>query len=128
MAIASFWIGLVALLVTIGAFVFAFISASRADILLKRLVIYPFRDLDQAWASLKESERQFILNLFRRTNMGKGTLSIEAMEDFATTSQEYRKEMLNFLIERGWIDRTDAGIKIHGDKSPYLNFIMEAEE
>lgn len=124
----SFWVTVASLAVGIGALVFAFLSAKRGGRLLKRLVVYPFREQDQEWASFKESERVYLLDLYRSTTRGRKELDSAAIAPFIAKSLQYSSDLVDFLVGKGWVERTEKrGLRIARQKLAYLNFIVETQ-
>jgi hypothetical protein len=129
MDLVNLVIGVLATLISVFGLIYAALAAKRSDILLRRLVVYPFRELDIAFAALTEHERKVLLHLYTSTRHGQVALSDEGIDSIKQEYQIFDIQMLSFLEERRWIERDREGkYTINSDRLPYLHFLNEAKK
>ena len=120
-------INFLSLLVSFFSLLYAFRAATRSDKILKRLVVYPFRNLDFEFSKLTSNEQKILQQLFLLTKNDSGTiekvsarLSLKDIEDLDLA--------IDLLKENQWISIIGGNISIKRDKIPYLNFVKEGAE
>jgi hypothetical protein len=127
LTILSFWLGIVSLIVGIVAAVYAERSARKGEALLKRLIVYPFREFDLAISNLTEMQQEELIRLFI---MSKGKEWFKL--DRATSELgDFARPSLNLLLEKGWLIQESNGetkYRINPDRRGYLTFFIEANE
>jgi len=125
LSVLSFWIGIVSFVVGIAAMVYAYKSASRSDRLLRRLVVYPFRELDLAISQLPPVQREELVQLFRMSSAKRRFDLDDAREELG----QFAEVSLDLLVEQGWLRRegsTPPKFRINPDRKAYLTFFTEA--
>ncbi len=124
LAILSFWIGLISLVAGILAMIYASKSATRSDRLLKRLVVYPFRDLDLAMSNLTPLQREELLQIYNKF----GNRKFQASDALPILGQ-FANATLDLLVEEKWLVREVndvAKFRVNNERRPYLAFFVEA--
>lgn len=128
MATFSFIIGLLGTLVSIFALFYAALAARRSEALLRRLVVYPYRELDIRLAELNPAERSALLALYGTTNRGKSDVDSDTVVAARSRAPEISSQMLAFLAERHWLEKTSGSrYRLNGERLPYLHFLCETE-
>lgn len=127
MAIAGLAVGVLGTLVSVFAVFYAAQAARRSDALLRRLVIYPFRELDIRFAALNDAERSGLLALYDCTSEGRQSIDPAVVTAARTQVPALSPMMLDFLARQSWLERTDgAGYRFNRDRLPYLRFVIES--
>lgn len=127
LSILSFWIGLISFVAGIAATVYAYKSANRGDRLLRRLVVYPFRELDLAISNLTPVQREELIQLYR-ISRGKQRFTLS---DVIQEIGQFGEVSLNLLVEEGWLrreGREGTEFRINPDRRAYLAFYIEASQ
>jgi len=120
--ILSFAIGIMSLMVTSFAAVYAYRAATRSDRLLKRLVVYPFRELDFEYSELLEVERELLMKVFSLVTSGQEVIISDiSSERLRSVDIEIA---LHTLVERKWLVRQDECLGPNPDRVPYLTFCL----
>src|SRR6266508_5475960 len=99
-------VGIVASVV--GVF-YAALAARRSDSLLRRLVVYPFRELDVAFARLNEGEQSVVKTLFDRTQSGSAPLTETILAEVSAEFPDAGSAMMTFLVRENWLRRSRGG-------------------
>jgi len=124
MEIAGLAIGVIGALVSLLAAYYSAVAARRSEQLLRRLVIYPFRELDIAFARLNSIEQEILMGFFRVHN-GFPESGITGESSSSATDGA----VLRFLMTQGWlVEDVPQGYRINPDRVPYLTFTAEAEK
>jgi len=128
MAIAGLAVGVLGTLVSVFAVFYAAQAARRSDALLRRLVIYPFRELDTTFAALNDEERRGLLALYHGTSEGRQSVDPAVVTAAKTQVPALSPMMLDFLAGQNWLERADgSGYRLNRDRLPYLHFVTESE-
>jgi len=128
MAIAGLIVGICGTVVSIFALFYAFLAAHRSEALLRRLVVYPYRELDIAFAGLTAAERDALMELYSRTAEGSKPIDTDVIAQVRLLVPELSPQMLGFLAQKAWLQSDETKIyRISHERSPYLNFVSEAE-
>lgn len=125
LAVISFWMGLLSFVAGLAASLYSYKSAQRSDKLLRRLVVYPFRELDRAMSNLAPLEREYLVQLYQMSN-GKRSFSLDDAEQ---ELGQFARASLNSLVEGEWLlrqGREEPEFRINPDRRPYLVFHVEA--
>lgn len=128
LSLISFWIGLISLGVGIVAAIYAYLSAQRGENLLRRLVIYPFREMDFALSRLTDLQRDELILLFRFSRSGKQSFTAD---DARKILGQFGTASVGVLVNEGWIKRvdgTESTYCINPDRRAYLVFFSEASQ
>jgi hypothetical protein len=120
-------VGVLGTLVSVLALFYAFLAARRSDALLRRLVVYPFRDLDIHFAALTDTERSALTKMYAATHNGHEDLSDQLIADIRINVPALSSQMLAYLEEQHWIERTSSHYHLNRDRLPYLHFLQETE-
>ena len=128
MALAGLLVGILGTIVSLLALFYAALAARRSDALLRRLVIYPFRELDIKLAELNDTERQGLLELFQNTSDGRQPIDGQVLAVVRSRVPELGQSMLGFLVRTEWLEKIDqATYRLNRDRLPYLRFTLESE-
>ena len=128
MDILGFVIGVLGFIVSAGALFYAWIAARRSDALLRRLVVYPFRELDIEFAKLTSAERRSLLTIYAGTDGGTRGIDSDLDRTLTSGNKDYGGDMLSFLEAERWLVKSDDGqFRINRDRRPYLTFLDETE-
>lgn len=122
LTIISFIIGIISLIITIAALVYAYIAASKSEKLLKRLVVYPYRELDKNIQGLMLIDKERLFELFEK--FGRNSFTEEEVKKIFPL--HILEISLKTLVENRWLIKKDRIYTINGDRIPYLNFYMES--
>jgi hypothetical protein len=121
-------LGVIGTATSILALFYAFLAARRSDALLRRLVIYPFRELDVAFASLNQREREVLKLLFQDSHSGRLAITNEILAVVASTAPDAGPDMLRYLEREHWLTRAEDNLLcVNADRTPYLTFLRETE-
>jgi hypothetical protein len=125
---AGLTVGAIGTIVSLLALFYAALAARRSDALLRRLVIYPFRELDISLAKLTDTERCGLLELYSTTSDGKRLIDGDILATARARVPELTPAMLSFLIRQEWLQPVDkASYRLNRDRLPYLHFVLESE-
>jgi predicted NodU family carbamoyl transferase len=75
MDVLNLILGLLGLIASVVGLFYAALAARRSEKLLRRLVVYPFRELDVAFARLNDREQSVVKSLFARSQGASAPLS-----------------------------------------------------
>ena len=109
MDILGFVIGVLGFIVSAGALFYAWIAARRSDALLRRLVVYPFRELDIEFAKLTSAERRSLLTIYAGTDGGTRGIDSDLDRTLTSGNKDYGGDMLSFLEAERWLVKSDDG-------------------
>ncbi len=125
--IISLYVGILSLVVGIVAAIYAFISASRSERLLRRLIVYPFRELDKQMSQLPVANRKDLFFLFG-ISKGRKAFTLKEIRDLLG---QFGEEAVSLLVEEGWMNREIGQYtvyRINPERRPYLTFLIESGE
>lgn len=127
--IAGLIIGVLGTVLSAVALVYAALAAHRSEALLRRMVVYPFRELDVSFAALNDSERSVLLRLYSVTLQGALPITPELIGQIREDMPDLSSHMLNFLTGHDWLAVTSPNVfRLNRDRLPYLHFIREAQK
>jgi hypothetical protein len=110
----------------VGVF-YASLAVRRSDALLRRLVVYPFRELDSSFARLNGQEQVAIQCLYPKTSDGQVELTNRILTELRAERPGMTDAMIDCLCEQGWIiGRQDGSQAVNQDRAPYMAFLREA--
>jgi len=127
LSIISFWIGLTSFVTGIAATIYSYQAARGSDRLLRRLVIYPFRELDLAISNLTPVQRDELIQLYRMSH-GKRSFTVG---DATKVIGQFAEASLEVLAEEGWLrkeGKDETRFRVNPDRRAYLVFSIEAEQ
>jgi len=122
---AGLIIGTLSLIVSIVAAGYAVAAARRSDRILKRIVIYPYRELDGHYAELSSLERLALSEVVRKVNVqARFTRSeLAAVSEHASDGDC----AIDKLIELHWLENDGQMLRPNPDRIPYLKFMKESQ-
>ncbi|HEV2783055.1 MAG TPA: hypothetical protein VGX25_27045 [Actinophytocola sp.] len=127
MELAGLVIGAVGTVVSVLALFYAAMAAKRSDALLRRLVVYPFRELDIQYAKLTEDERDALLDIYAHHADAYRSTGARPTNE-AVEARPTDPALLQFLVAEGWLQRHGGvAYRLNPDRLPYLRFLEETE-
>lgn len=120
----SLTVGVVSLGVSGASAVFAYRASTKSDRLLRRLVVYPYRNLDVEYSNLTDEEQSLLLQV---TRLQKGQRGVAAEDLLSGTLRESEIVLATRrLTASGWLSERESGLILNPDRAPYLNFVRES--
>jgi hypothetical protein len=129
----SLGIGIFGTIITVAALIYAFRAArdadkaaSRAESLLLRLVVLPFRQLDRRHAQLTDDEANLVDAVYEATDHGKSTATRQDIALFTEHKSPPAAVELAFLADNGWIVQNGDRWTFVEDRIPFMQFLSQA--
>jgi hypothetical protein len=123
----SLAVGIVGSVTSTAALIYAFNAAKRSEALLRRLVVYPYRELDVKFAGLSGREQSLLLVLAEAARRkSQGSLNALVTTDALEGIPEYSIDVAEYLERDGWVDLTPEGCRLNASRHPYYMFMLEA--
>jgi hypothetical protein len=121
-------LGLTGTIASVLSLFYAALAARRSEALLRRLVVYPFRELDVAFARLTTREQSVVQALYDRALGGSVTLTERVLDNVSTEFPDAGPAMMAFLERENWLRRGQGGVlEVNPDRTPYMTFLAEVE-